>query len=75
MNNIIHNANFWREALEGGDPCMQISDSCCTAEANILVRQSYSNNKILKNNANFLAGYLRASRLALSFLHVLPRSV
>ena len=46
MNNIIHNANFWREPLEGGDPCMHISDSCCTAEANILVRQSYSNNKI-----------------------------
>ena len=46
MNNIIHNANFWREPLEGGDPCMHTSDSCCTAEANILVRQSYSNNKI-----------------------------
>lgn len=46
MNNIIHNANFWREALEGGDPCIHITDSCCTEEANILVRQPYSNNKI-----------------------------
>lgn len=45
MNNIIHNANFRREALEGGDPCIHITDSCCT-EANILVRQPYSNNKI-----------------------------